>query len=88
MPIIYYHGFQIPILKSFNRPPPFQNQPANFPLVGAGPKICPQNSFWRHRYVSKARNELYNFEISGFPDFLDPESGFFQITDETISGQT
>ena len=54
---------------------PFQNRPADFPLVGAGPNFCPQNSFGRYRYVQKAQNQLYNFRKSGFPEFPDPDSG-------------
>ena len=54
---------------------PFQNRPADFPLVGAGPNFCPQNSFGRYRYVQKAQNQLYNFRKSGFPEFPDPVSG-------------
>ena len=48
-----------------NRPPPFQNRPANFPLVGAGPKICPQNLFWRHRsLLALIRIKLYEMNLS------------------------
>ena len=57
-----------------NRYHPFQNRPADFPLVGAGPNFCPQNSFGRYRYVQKAQNQLYNFRKSGFPEFPDPVS--------------
>ena len=39
------------IIVENNRYHPFQNRPADFPLVGAGPNFCPQNSFGRYRYV-------------------------------------